>query len=914
MSSQQRNKSPWVKEKFEKTSAFSKAFDLLHKSIIDETKKVSVREKIVRIVVFAICRGGLAKPTQITQLINRILQNTLELKPGPIAPYVEFKALNENDAGNEGFCRWFIDTETLATIHALYENKGTKRLGTFNEKSLFKLIKARFISILEFKHISSLKMFCEAGAMYMAEHPDIKLPAFLISYATGMTKTTSVSQSCWNALFQKLELQQENTKALSVQAHTDPKPAQYIPRPTLGDNEFLSKLRLAIQEKDAEGVLKPIATTYDKCEALKEKTISLKQTMLLEFFIHGLKKLNWKRSSANTYLSHLGSHWFSFTSDIELESLDEYEMTELFEAMVYVADGNISQSDKVSILKQFFAFGSEVFGLALPVFEDVSVSKINNIRNYVISESNFMCFINQISAFDSHQTLNGQGLILTAILMARCGLRPSEVLKLRLKDVEPSAQCFIFTRQNRFGTNKSYSAKRKIPLSLMLMPEELALFISYLKRRLLDANNQRALLLFSSSVNANLPYSLSDFHKKFSDKLSEVCGEHVHTYHLRHKALSTLQIIFFSTALLSMTPYSDAQIARIRGFFGVDSGRDALHEIACFAGHLSPETTLKNYLHFTDAILYERLTTRRAPKHRRYWENLSALSKNIITRRCYNAMPEFSEIQTLLLESLCGKKLENLTIYDDKERVNKFVPPHRKVTYAECLTAMRYLDTGSTISEVADQLDIEDEVIEGWYGRAVHAAELKTSKGKPRLFPAHRNPEKQNITPVIPASKVEQQRAEQAINSARQLYQKDSIELTWFVQRVITNAMNSHSYLQFDDINEFYRFMDLALKLTHISEWKLELDMPSAERSRLSDEWKKVNQDLHVEVSNKIAFSKKFELGRARLHFLHPRKLKSDLEQGHKRYSSNIVKYVCHILAIMIPGVLLDELLNEGTK
>lgn len=898
MSNVNRNSSPWLLEKFRKVTAFSKAADALSLQVSQAGKITTNKEKVVRVMMLAIYRAGLAKPAYLSQLINIIVSEELEIKISPIGPYLEFSPADVAASGNEGFRRWFIDTETLAAIHALNAAKDKRRLAKLDDKSLFQLVKKHFASVVEFKHISSLKVLCEAGSLYASEHPEINLPAYLVNYAAGKTSATSMSPSCWKTFWHTEPDCCPKGEQLSVETETPRESAQTLPTSRLTNKVFLSKLRHAIKSKYSNGSVIPVAETLQKLDSLKNMSASLPQTMLLGFFRHGIKGQSWKRSTANTYLSHLGTHWLLFTKDIDIMSLDEYGMTELFEALLAVSENNISQADKASVLKQFFIFNNEVFNTTLPVFDDISISKVSNIRNYAISESNFIRFINSISEVDEHQNLKGQGLVLTAILIARCGLRPSEVLKLRLQDVEPSAQHCIFVRQNRFGTNKSYSARRKIPLSLILKPEEFCLFKSYLKRRLLDANNQLGQLLFSSSDNANLPYSLSDFHNKFSERLSQVCGEHIHTYHLRHKAISTLQAVLSSDLLLTSCPYTDEQVTQIRRFFAVNNSRDMLYEIAAFAGHLSPKTTFRNYLHFTDVVLYEHLGANPCQRSRRYWENLSALSKHLITLRCASDKPESHEIQTLLIEAFCGKQASKPQVIEtDKPQL---IHPERKTTYADCLTALERLEKGETIPQVADMLDLEDSVINDWYERAVAASELRTSKGKSRLFPTKYRNENAPLMPIKPASNAERQRAELAIESARKLFQSDRYELIWFIQRVINTAMNSQSYLKFDDADEFYRFMRFALRFSKVSEWQLELDMPKHERSQVKAQWQKVDADLSIKTSTNEVSSGKFKNGRARLYFLHPQKPSS----GDERYSSNVVKYVCHVLAIMIPGVL----------
>ena len=898
MSNVNRNSSPWLLDKFRKVTAFSKAADVLNSQISQGGKITTNTEKVVRVMMLAIYRGGLAKPAYLSQLINMIVRDELEIKMSQIGPYLEFSPEDIAGSGNEGFRRWFIDTETLAAIHALNAAKDKRKLPKLDDKSLFQLIKNHFASVAEFKHISSLKVLCEAGALYAAEHPEINLPAYLVNYATGKTSATSISAPCWQTFWQTEPAHHSKGEEFSVKTNTPRASLQTRPSSRFTDKVFLSKLRHAIKSKDSNGSVIPVAETLQKLDSLKNMSASLPQTMLLGFFNNGIKEQSWKRSTASTYLSHLGTHWLLLTKDVDIMSTDEYGMTELFEALLAVSENNISQADKASVLKQFFIFNNAVFDTTLPVFDDVFIAKVSNIRNYVISESNFIRFINNISEVDENQNLKGQGLVLSAILMARCGLRPSEALKLRLKDVEPSAQHCIFVRQNRYGTNKSYSARRKIPLSLMLKPEEFCLFKSYIKRRLLDANNQLGQLLFSSSGNANLPYSLSDFHNKFSDRLSRVCGEHVHTYHLRHKAISTLQAVLSSNVLLTLCPYDEKQVAQIRRFFAVDNSRDTLYEIAAFAGHLSPETTFRNYLHFTDIILYEHLSANPCQRSRRYWENLSALSKHLITRRCASDKPEQHEIQTLLIQALCGKQTSKPQVIEtDKPQL---IHPERKTIYADCLTALECLEKGETIPQVADMLDLEDSVINDWYERAVAASEFRTSKGKLRLFPTKCRNKNTPLMPIKPASNAERQRAELAVESARKLFKSDRSELIWFIQRVINTAMNSQSYLKFDDADEFYRFMRFALRFSKVSEWQLELDMPKNERTRVKAQWQKIDADLSIKISANEVLSEKLKNGRARLYFLHPQKARSDAE----RYSSSAIKYVSHVLAIMIPGVL----------
>ena len=130
------------------------------------------------------------------------------------------------------------------------------------------------------------------------------------------------------------------------------------------------------------------------------------------------------------------------------------------------------------------------------------------------------------------------------------------------------------------------------------------------------------------------------------------------------------------------------------------------------------------------------------------------------------------------------------------------------------------------------------------------------------------------------------------------------MELVRFVQRVINGATNSHSYLQFSDLVEFNRFLKFALEITRIGEWQVTIDLPRDGRSEARKQWRNTHSALFIGFSEQYVSSNKFKSGRARLYFQHPHPPSTELDGERQRYSSNLIKYVCHVLAIMIPDVL----------
>ncbi|MDP4535575.1 hypothetical protein Q3O60_05200 [Alkalimonas collagenimarina] len=901
MTTNYRETSPWSKKAFDIAATFSKLFETSITDLADLTGFLLLSEKVARLVILGSARGGLAKPQYLVELVRRVATDSVELQVCQIGCYVEFNSEPTTEEGNKSFLRWFPDPHTLAAIHALVKEPKKKQFGSITEKALLKIINERVTKKTMHQPFSSMKQFCKAASMFVMDSAQIALPAYLARFMTGETSSVSISasslQSLWGATSSETRSGRTDTLESTQTVNTHIKG-----KPSISSKSFLSRLRRALRVKDSKGQLIQRRRVIDELLSLNECEHSLAEMLLLEFMIHGVRNQGWAISSANTYLSHIAGPWLTETNDLAVDKLHSSQMTRLFNLLMKTSEKNVSAAEKASILNQFFAFNHKVFGLELPDSSRGQFKSVQNVRNYVISETNFVTLCNEVSSNPDHQNLIGEGLVQCLILMARCGLRPSEVTKLRIKDVEPSAEHYIFIRENQYGTNKTYSARRKIPLSIMLLPTEFSFFKRYFVRRAHEVGAKRNYLLFPSCANTNLPYTLADFHREFSKPLTRICGEAVYTYHLRHKAISVFQAVLCSSLLADAIPYEKAQIAVIRKYFQTLVGRDVIYQIATFAGHLSPEITFHNYMHFTDTVLFEHLTKNQKSMHRDYWESLANVSKHIITRRCATEYPESEEMQAVLIELLCGKKAASKLGQERATgRIELQLRP-RKATYQECLSALKSLERGKTLTQVTVQLGVDAAQLFLWYEIARELAGLSTTKGSPRLFPSA---SKNKLAPIPPPSTLEQAKADLIIESARQLYRNSKEALVWLVRFVVTNAMNSHSYIIFNDIATFERFMTVASQLTIPEDWKIRLDPPEEYATDALKTWKQADKCLTISMSNNPVKTRKFPLGRVYVHFLYPR---DPSEKDSKpRKSSNGFKYVCHLLAIMIPEVFIRK-------
>jgi len=891
MSASNRQLSNVTLESFARTRKFAEIFAACYAQLTIATKRSSIEKVIVRLTLTAISKGGLSNPRLVLSLIHQILIGELEINYSKFGPYTEFDP-EKPDEGNAGFRRWFIENETLANIVAMTYHPEKRKFRDISEKRLLTLVKKQFCAIADLKCFSSLSKLCEAGADYAMTHDSIGLSSYLKYYILGQTNSTSICADSFHALqnrsIKQITEQKEPTlETQSPHIHVPPKVQL-----SYQDSEFLKRLHSALNDKNTFGEAVPVTKSMNDLIDLSDSSLLIQQSVLCDFFIQKLQAGEIKRSSARTYLSQIGKSWLEFTRNVDLNIKDEFDMTELFEQMLAATSHHLSNADKKITLKQLFQFANNEFGFTLPVFDTVEYSQIDNVRNYFINENQFAYFLNQLGQW--RKTITGQGLVLSAILIGRCGLRPSEVLKLRVCDIEQSPQRFAFTRQNKFGTNKSFSARRKIPLALMLIKEELKLFNSYFKRRLVDTEGRPNALLFSKAGDVDHCYSLSDYNNVFSSILSEICGERITTYHLRHKSLSSLMLALQAemSELHSLTPYTKKRIDKMQAYFATQTSRDVNYEIASIAGHLSPATTYQNYLHFADLILFEHQKLVSTDKDIHFWHLLSGISKNTLTKYCSNKVPNFNEVQKIMLS-----KLRVISQTEDAEDspTEKFRAPGRIITFVDCLTALRKIDDNETCSQISDSMDIDVSLIHCWHEQALKARNLKTSRGAPRLFP---NNDTARLTPINPASKYENIRAEQMISDMRVLYPDKEKRLRWFISYVVQNSLNSKSYLAFKNVEDYKKFLLIAMLFSEPKEWEVVLESPNTYNGSEMREWQDIDEKVKLTIEKKGKKSPKKI--RANVHFLHPDPKINDRKEFGARYSSNLLKFVCHVLGIMM--------------
>ncbi|GLI36521.1 site-specific integrase [Geobacter hydrogenophilus] len=210
--------------------------------------------------------------------------------------------------------------------------------------------------------------------------------------------------------------------------------------------------------------------------------------------------------------------------------------------------------------------------------------------------------------------------LLTAIIGFRCGLRRSEVRYLRLIDVHDDGRAELIVRPTRARKLKSLSATRRIPLRVLLQPDELRLLLSWKACRLREEKKvEQRTLLFSASGLPTTPMPEAMVFPIIREALAMVTGDATLRYHhLRHSFTTWLlvRVTGKSTGLREEAPFLDHQefdddsVSTIREqLMGNEPlGRKGTYLVAALCGHAEVGTTFESYVHLSDWLLCRELS------------------------------------------------------------------------------------------------------------------------------------------------------------------------------------------------------------------------------------------------------------------------------------------------------------------
>lgn len=548
------------------------------------------------------------------------------------------------------------------------------------------------------------------------------------------------------------------------------------------------------------------------------------------------------------------------------------------------------------------------------------------VRAMFIPEKAFSIFISALEKLDFPNE-EIERLKVFYILAFRTGMRRGEITKIQLDDIEESTDCWVFVRNNKFGDNKTSSALRKIPLSVLLTNEEMRYFENYLANRKLIAGYTNA-LLFSTENDYDEPFSGSLVSNIACQLLSSIMGEHIIFHHFRHTALSRIQIILEDINLaLEHTHYNEDQITQIKfalgGFKEGQPYRDAYWAIASFAGHLTPQTTFHSYLHLNELIIFNRIRYSRVTFSHHTLQQITSLSRNLITRRADgNELipidPLKSNIHKVLRKHINTVDAIDINAEDDVvtlDTENALRVKPATPTSKLCYQVLKLLENGGTIEEARIRFNLEESLIEKWMLNAIALSNIKTTKNKSRVISNRRTPTISGLTltPPVPRSNTEKASVSTMLKKARELLvhpdknisaeqrkaytNSQRKRLIWCIDYFFQHSNTSKQGVTFTSPRKFKDFYDFIAQIVGVSAIRLELHDIN-DRSFLK-EWAKLC-NCNILLAGEVKGHKKMSYGKLVLSIRHPDEVKQSQKINSEKYSSSSLRYMFHLLYVML--------------
>jgi integrase len=875
--------------------------------------------RLAAILLFSAAIGGLANLASMNELINKLQteKNILTELNGDF--YIELEFQNNhhetnsfNNAENQfkTLRRWFVDPLTLAAIIGFKKTVNNTKNQTYSTANIVGYI-SKTCSFCESIEKPSPTLFLKACGLFF-QRQNSSVDVSLKNYASGAYSSASMSIKSFYAINNFSSIANQTLDSFSAEniesvgKRVKNKQSYKHVSGVFSNAEFMSDLFSACKEfnqyghrrsqKDARRELTQIGVKYDDLTAAAD--------VLLDWVSKKLEAKNWCNKSAIRSLNAIGDSWLEIIGTDSLEIADGADMQILYEAIFDRRAGRDSKA--VSAIYQLFQHAHTHFEIALPDnFFGSSVS-VTHVRSEIVSEQNFQRLRSDMQKiYHSSPALVSQSIDIIIILANRLFMRPGEIYRLRLRDIEVSEMCWITIRASCWKSLKTWSAKRMLPTKIFLMPDEFNIFQQFVKLRRHQTKNRTNALIFSQIVDGDVPLFSSHISKNITKLLSSYSGENTRPYSLRHTGVSALQLILLGTKKLrsKYLPYSAEQITEIKSTLA-SNDNDKYYVIASLAGHLTPEITLSTYAHFTDLLLGEAASCCIPELTLNAWVRMLPISARDIKKITGDELPSIGKIATptKLIASeamkLCTKSPKLVSLVPAVSETSRILTqsPIRNIDSVNQILSL--YDYHGSCSEVLLRLDYDAE----WVNAVINAAiKIKnsyiTTRGKPRLFPHNHT----GICPIQPASNVEKLDLEKLVG----YFDSEAFlsnDLKRAIHHIFGSIAHEHPEILFKEPNHFKFFMNVFANYVPKKRWYVSLIPNEVNVDECISNWKKRFRG-DITISAKRTKNKNlYPYGQLSVCYVRADNLQviqtSVSAVKFNKYGSNALKSALHTLAI----------------
>ena len=506
--------------------------------------------------------------------------------------------------------RWFLGPTTLAVLlrhlskFGHPEIKEDKTAKSFTEKAWRHFTKA----------VAEPSFSITACASYAEAAMRFPLPAYLVNSLSGRLVGTSLSENRWQQLilggFNRHPAATkvtgiDNQPALTTGNHLHLAERSRTTPPRFS-TEILRTLRQRVYNRRDEKRLSYAEISASINEAIEQ---AQKGAVIVECVCLWVRALHLRKLKPRTLYTYLGTIGFALLRELGNTPISPQQsgpLAETYRDVANQAKTEKSRRYRLIVLNQFHQFLSEQLGFP-EMYLGADSEGIANVRDQadanLISETEYQLIADALS--QNSQTTMGKIRYWMFVLGYRAGLRISEVLSVQLRDVQlpdrpiDDSEFMLIIRANQYVDTKSFDSRRQLPLHLLLTQAERSGLEQFVRHK--KALSKRpSVMVFSESNDSAAPLLDKNIHPEIHEAMRRVTGDpSLRYHHLRHTLANNLLLAYHQIEPPWPAP------THLRPLIDVlhrGPTRSALFFITQILGHVSPETTLRSYVHCQDLI------------------------------------------------------------------------------------------------------------------------------------------------------------------------------------------------------------------------------------------------------------------------------------------------------------------------
>jgi hypothetical protein len=807
--------------------------------------------------------------------------------------------------------RWYPSSTSKTVITAFLKKKS---LGVEEKKlslaSILKTALSRFNKTTD-TPLTKTKKFFPALFISGLRLKRISIPYFLQHYATGTLYSASMPTESLLALHNKVikkcfvdnQEERENINFRNIQNNE----TEY-----LNDHVVLDDIKQILRDEIDQDQSRQITLT--KLKQLRIKyDFNVQTEVFYEWILENITCNNWKHGlgTGNRYISAIGEVWSDTWKDVNILEAGSDDMDVLFEYMIEQRIETDSTARDTFFL--LFKFIASRYTIAIPesVADNLSAW---HVRSEFIPEHFYERLRSDLQSKYSAEFESFRLTVDVILIFLRRGLfRPSELFKLQMRDIESSEEMWIYLRKNVFGRVKTFSATRKMPLGVLLKPDERKIVDYFLSVRKVETENRSKALLFSQQTNHDVIFDSKTFLPQLTELLSSYAGHRLVSYQFRHSGISNLQLVLFGNieTATKFTSYSENQVLSIRQFFKTHEN-NLYYQLSSVAGHLSPRTTIGTYSHFTDLIIGQCLHKAEVIQPLSFWANLSGisttrLSNSLKSHHCINDQVSSHDIAEFFDNQI--KKYSLSAVQSAKPVLHESATLNvsLKPSLAHCERILKQYDNAKTTDDISIILTLPEKYVIA----VVEAASIiknhssyQTNRGKSRLI----NSSSPGILPTKMQSKAEDVDRLKICEQLMANFANSPLFTKKIIHHLLSSVANDHSYISLNTVKRTGQFIHFFQPLVTKERWFIILH-PPADFSNI-EKWQIIKAKVRqMEVSDQTKKNKNlFPEGQANLYLMHPNAIdikNKRPKQKMNKYSTNSLKNACHWVAIHLKSIQL---------